>query len=219
MCNFNKQFLIYKAVNKRNGKVYIGATTRSLDERKKDHIQKALTGTGQYFQEAIGTYAPESFIWEQIDTACSADELAAKEIKYIEQYNSCKNGYNSDKGGGFKKTIYQYNLDGSLHKSHDDLASAAASIGANRKTISKACWNVNHTLGGFYWSYSCTIKFTPQHDDRKKAVFQYDLNDNFVGKYDSVSEAASILKLSKSGISKCCRGERKSSGGYIWKYE
>lgn len=214
----NKQFQIYKAVNKRNGRVYIGATTRSIDERKKDHVQKAMTGMGHYFQETIGTYAPEAFTWEQIDTASSVDELATKEIKYIQQYDSYKNGYNSDKGGGFKKTVYQYNLDGSLYKSHSDLASAAASIGANKKTVSKACWNVNHMLGGFYWSYNCTAKFIPQHDDRKKTVFQYDVNDSFVTEYSSVSEAATILRLSKSGISKCCRGERKSSGGYVWKY-
>lgn len=211
--------VIYTVKNMITGEYYIGATTNSIEERKKDHLQKSAKKVGGYFQEAIATYSPESFEWKQIDTASNVDELAAKEIKYIEKYNSLEKGYNSDKGGGFKKSVYQYNLDGSLHSSHDDLASAAASIGANRKTVSKACWNVNHTIGGFYWSYNCTTKFIPQHDDRKKAVFQYDVNDNFVAEYSSVSEAATILKLSKSGISKCCRGERKSSGGYIWKYE
>ena len=100
-------YIIYKAVNKHNGKAYIGSTTRSIEERRRDHLAKANTGVGAaYFQEAIATYSPDAFDWEQLDTASSVDELAAKEILYIEKYNTLKDGYNSDKGGGFKKTIY-----------------------------------------------------------------------------------------------------------------
>ena len=49
-----KYSIIYKAVNTITDEVYIGATTKSIEERKQDHIQKANKKVGGYFQEAIG---------------------------------------------------------------------------------------------------------------------------------------------------------------------
>ena len=65
-----KKGIIYKAQNRENGDVYIGATTKTVEERKADHIQKSEIGTGSYFQEAIGTFGPEAFSWEQIENQC-----------------------------------------------------------------------------------------------------------------------------------------------------
>lgn len=213
-----QKMVIYKAVNTINDMVYIGATTRNLEDRIADHTQKANDHSGHFFQEAIGTYGPEAFTWEQIDTASSTDELAAKEIKYILAYNSNHTGYNSDKGGGFKKTVYQYNLDGILSNSYPDLASAASAINANKKSISKACWSVNQTFGGFFWSYEYHESFISKHDNRKKTVMQFDLDGNFLARFNSASEASKTTGILKDCITKCCRGERRSSGGYVWTY-
>ncbi|MFV5700235.1 MULTISPECIES: NUMOD1 domain-containing DNA-binding protein [Flavobacterium] len=213
-----KYSIIYKAVNTITDEVYIGATTKSIEERKEDHIQKANKKVGSYFQEAIGTYGPEAFTWEAIDTACNNDELAAKEIKYILENNAVEDGYNSDHGGGFRKTVYQYNLDGTPINSFKDLTSAATSVNATKKSISKACWNVNHTLKGYLWSYEYKEKFIPDSDNRKKEVLQYNLNGNLLAQYISVAEASRKSGLSKTCISRCCRKERDQSGGFIWKY-
>lgn len=202
-----------------NNKSYIGATSKSLDERISDHLQKANINSGYYFQEAIGTYGPEAFTWEQIDTASTLDELAKKEIEYIQKFDSIENGYNSDKGGGFKKTIYQYNLDGSLNTTFDDLSLAGESIGVRKQDVSRACWSVNHTLGGFLWSYDNSIPFTPKKDCRKKRVLQYTLNGNLLASYVSASEASRSTGVSKTCITRCCRGEREHSGGYLWRYD
>lgn len=210
--------IIYKAVNLITDEVYVGATTNSLEERKKDHIYKAKLNIGHRFQEAIGTYGPEAFTWEQIDIATTIDDLAQKEIKYIEEYNSFEDGYNSDKGGGFKKTVYKYNLDGSLNSTFESLNNAAESINVNKKAISNACWNVNHSLGDYLWSYDYVEPFIPNKDCRKKEVVQFDLDGNFLAKFISVSDASVRTAISSSGIAKCCRGERNHSGGYFWKY-
>lgn len=210
--------IIYIAKNVETNQVYVGSTTREIKERIEDHFIKAKNHTGSKFQEAIYTYGTDAFIWEQIDTASTTDELAQKEIKYIEMFDSLNSGYNSDKGGGFKKTVYRYNLDGSLNSTFVDLKSAGESIEVTRKAISKACWNVNHTLGGYMWSYDYVEPFTPNSDCRKKEVMQYDLDGGFLAKFNSVSEAAKETETSKSGIAKCCRGERNQSGGFLWKY-
>jgi hypothetical protein len=65
------------------------------------------------------------------------------------------------------------------------------------------------------------------HKDRKhgmnnkvsKAVLQYELDGTFVKEYHSGREAARNNKASSAGISQCCKGITKKSGGYIWKYK
>ncbi len=210
--------IIYKVTNTFTKEIYIGSTTKSIEVRKADHLQKSNKKVGSYFQEAIGTYGPEAFTWIQIDTASSNDELASKEIKYILEYDSLENGYNEDSGGGFKKTVYQYNLDGSLNTTFQDLTTAGNSIDVRKQDICRACWNVNNTLGGFLWSYEFKEKFIPVTDNRKKEVVQFSLDGNVLARYFSVAEASKISGLSKTCISRCCRGERENSGGFIWKY-
>lgn len=218
MKNSINNYIIYKAQNIYNGETYIGATTKSLEDRKKDHIQKSNKKVGSCFQEAIWTFGPEAFVWEQVDTAKNIDELASKEIKYISEFNSLENGYNRDFGGGFKKTIYRYNLDGTLNSTFENLSDAGESINVRKQDISRACWSVNHNLSGFLWSYDYVEPFIPKADIRKKEVLQYYLNGDFLARYISVSEASIITGVSKTCISRCCRGEREQSGGFFWKY-
>lgn len=51
-----------------------------------------------------------------------------------------------------------------------------------------------------------------------KRVGQYDLNNNFIAEFVSAAEAGRQLKLDSSTISKVCRGQNKTHGGYIFKY-
>lgn len=211
--------IIYKAVNLKTNEVYIGATTKSIEERKIDHKQKAEKKVGSYFQEAIQTYGMDSFIWEQIDTASSNDELAKKEIQYIEEFDAVSNGYNSDKGGGFKKTVYQFNIEtGDLIDYYEDLSSAANAVNATKTSISNACLNYNKTCKGYVWSYSSTLELSSTLDLRKKTVNQISLDGNFIACYESASEASRQTGISKTCISRCCREDRTSTHGFIFEY-
>lgn len=213
-------YIIYRAQNTITGESYIGATTKSIEERKADHLRKSNNGLGSYFQEAIGTYGSYAFTWEQIDTASNINELAEKEAEYIFKYDSFKEGYNSNKGsGGFKKKVYQFNvLTGELLNSYDDLTCAGNAVNATKKSISNVCLHIDKTCKGYYWSYSNTDESYSTSDLRKKEVVQYNLDGDLVKQYISVAEASRISGLSKTCISRCCRDERKQSGGFIWKY-
>ena len=217
--HFVNSFIIYKVDNSENNKVYIGTTTKSVEQRKADHIQKAKKGVGGYFQEAIGTYGPEAFEWVEIDTANNPNELAEMEKQYILKYDSRENGYNRDSGGGFQKHVYQYSVDdGALIATYDSLKNAANAVNASRKTISSTCLGQNRTCKGFYWSYTLTEPFVIQKDKRRKKVEQYDLLGSLIVTYKSVAEASRSTRISKTCISKCCRGERDKSGGFLWRY-
>lgn len=213
----NNNYIIYKAVNLITNEVYIGATTKSIDERKLDHLQKSDKKVGGYFQEAILTYGIDSFTWEQIDTASTNSELAKKEVHYIQEYNALQNGYNEDRGGGIKKTVYQFNSKtGELINSYESLSQAAEAVDAVKQNISDVCLGIFNTCKGYAWSYHEDYKlFT---DKRKKEVVQFDLNKNFIAKYESLAEASRITNASKTCIARCCRGDRTSTHGFIFEY-
>lgn len=211
--------IIYSVKNKITGEFYIGATTDSVNSRKKDHLQKANKGTGHPFQEAIATYGPEAFEWSEIDSAASIDELARKEKEYIVKYNSQTDGYNSDIGGSLKKTVYQYSLDdGEIIGEYESLDCAASAVNADKKSISRACLNVNNQYKGFYWSYDLTIPFVANKDKRQKEVIQLDSEGNEIAKFISVAEASRQTGVNKSSIAKVCRGELEMTAGFVWQY-
>jgi len=212
-------YIIYKAENTFTGEVYVGATSKSLYERKNDHLHKSNKRSDLCFHQAIGTYGSDSFIWTEVDSANSLNDLAEKETDYIYIYDSFENGYNSNRGGGFKKTVYQYSIEsGKLINSYDDLVSAGNAVNANKRSISNACLHINKTCKGYYWSYSSTIEFNSNSDLRKKTVNQISLDGDLIACYESVSEASRMTGISKTCISRCCRGERQQSGGFLWKY-
>lgn len=49
-------------------------------------------------------------------------------------------------------------------------------------------------------------------------VVQKDLYGNIIKEWDSMSDIAKTLNITYQEISKCCRGERKTSHGYKWEY-
>ena len=211
--------IIYKAQNKQTGEVYIGATTNSIHQRKLDHTERSNRGEQGYFHEAIATHGSEAFNWEQIDTANSTDEMARKEKEHIIKYDCKENGYNSDSGGGIKKTVYQYSIeDGNLVNTYDSLESAANAVSAYKTCVGNACTGQNKTCKGYYWSYSSHTSPIKLKDERRKTVVQMDLDGRILYEYKSVAEASRKTGISKTCISRVCRGERKSSGGFLWKY-
>ncbi len=98
--------IIYKALNRINGKIYIGQTVRSLEERIPCHLSIKKKPP---FSLALRKYGIQSFELSIIDNASSKEVLDAKERYWIKQYG-CKvpYGYNLTDGGegsqGYKHT-------------------------------------------------------------------------------------------------------------------
>jgi len=216
MKNANKK-IIYKVTHKESGKYYIGATSKNLETRKKDHLKKSKKGKSYAFQNAIATYGPEAFTWSQVDVANSANELAQKEKEYILKYNSKEAGFNCDNGGSIPKTVYQYSLSGVLINSFSSLASAGNAVSAGKSSIGKAALGISKTCKGYYWSYAATFPKVLQ-DIRKKKIQQFTLDGELLDEFTSVSEASKQTGCNKTSIAKVCRGERKSSGGFYFCY-
>jgi len=87
--------IIYKAINKVNGKIYIGQTTHMLEDRIDQHYKK-----GSYFYRALTKYSRDVFSWQILEHCDSKEELDEMEFHYIKQYNALSpKGYNLTLGG------------------------------------------------------------------------------------------------------------------------
>lgn len=52
-----------------------------------------------------------------------------------------------------------------------------------------------------------------------KPILQYDLEENFIQRFESIEEAVNkVDNTNKKNIRRCANGETKSSAGYVWKY-
>ena len=50
-------------------------------------------------------------------------------------------------------------------------------------------------------------------------ILQFSKDGELIAEYSSIHEAERRVGCDKSIICKCCKGKRKSVGGYIWKYK
>ena len=208
---------VYRIWNNLTGNSYIGSTTKEIEFRLQDHLQKSAKKVDTKFYKAIEDYGPQAFEIELLDEVETIDELAQKEIYYIEAYQTLSNGYNSNRGGGFKKSIYQFEQGNPDPIAiYDTLESAADSVGASRKTISNACLGSLKSAKGYLWSY--TPEYPIVEDKRSKTVYQYDLDGLLIATFSSAREASKQLGIGLSSITRCCRGERKQTSGYKFSY-
>lgn len=88
-----------------NGKLYIGQTVQSLDNRWRRHILSTQRGSDHKFHRAIRKYGEENFIVEEVLTvSASTKEILKKKLDYVEmrlikRFNTKIDGYNSTDGG------------------------------------------------------------------------------------------------------------------------
>ena len=94
--------IIYRAINKINGKSYIGLTTLTLGERKHKHWLNSRNpnkNKKQAFYLAIEKYGWDSFEWQEICSALTKENLMELEKQFIKEYDTFENGYNNTIGG------------------------------------------------------------------------------------------------------------------------
>lgn len=203
--------IIYKITNNVNGKIYIGQTIRTLEERFTEHKRNKKSLISKAFKK----YGIENFTIEQIDTAESIDELNELEFKYIREYDCITpNGYNQCEGGG--NTFGYHHSDESKQK-----------MSQNKK--GKYAGEENHFYGKHH-TEEARRKMSESRKGRiiddewkqhlseastvKRQVQNLDTGEIF----NSIREAAEYYDLKDTHISRVCKGKRNRTGGFRWGY-
>lgn len=214
---------IYKITNLVNGKVYIGQSI-NIERRWEKH----KTSNDDFaIHQAIKKYGLSNFTCEIIEE-CNQDELNEKEIYWINQYDSIKNGYNMIPGGsngaGFAKgkEVQQFTMDGQFIATYSSALQAAEKTGLSHTNICACCREELFHVGGFQWKYTSSNKeIRPLNNPKnlQRSIIQYTLNGSFIREYDSLAEASKFTNIHKSSISNVCNGKSHTAGGYRWAYK
>ena len=179
-----------------NGKQYVGQTTRTLEQRWKEHCRKSSQCT--YLHYAIKKYGKENFKVEQIDIALDKEELDYKEQQHIKCYNTlAPNGYNLNTGGAEGRKVADV-ICYKLKESHHDV-----------------CGENNPMFGKKRPEVGLKNKLT-----KGKPVNQFTVDGKFIAQYPTIREAERQTGIDNGWISACCKGKYgyKTAGGYVWKY-
>ena len=221
-------YTIYTHINKQNGKMYIGQTSVTPEQRwKNGNAYK----NSRYFWNAIQKYG-----WDNFEHIILYSDLTSEEADYIEellirkyQTTDRNKGYNIRYGGNNSKYSEESKQLISLHhadftgknnpfygKHHSEelknylrkkfKGRKSPCIGMVMSEESKQKMRENH--------YDCSKEKNP----RARKINQYDLKGSFIRSYWGCMEVKELYGFDNSGIAKCCKGEVKTSYGYIWRY-
>lgn len=108
----------------------------------------------------------------------------------------------------------------------DSLKQIQKALGILETGIIDCCNGRLKTYKNFGWAYNETSfnleaklnKITAPNKTTAKSISQYTKQGEFIKKWNSITEAANALNMKHQNISACCRGESKSAGGFIWKF-
>jgi group I intron endonuclease len=127
-----------------------------------------------------------------------------------------------------RRTVHKYDENHNLIGTFASLSEAAKTINTSYQTILTYA-NQAILYRGYYWTTEETqhvkglIPFglTLGHEALKKRVNQYDLQNNFIRTFDSISSAARSVEGYNIPIAKCAKNPdaTKSYKGFIWKFE
>lgn len=85
--------VVYRAVSTSTGKIYVGATTLTLERRQFFHKLAVSNGSERRFHCAIRDLGWEDFTWQILEYA-ELDDLHVVEAKWIALLRSYPDGYN-----------------------------------------------------------------------------------------------------------------------------
>ena len=196
---------VYVHINKYNGKRYVGITSQKVEYRW--NYGKAYK-QNPYFNAAINKYG-----WDGFEHLVSADNLSENDAKDMEvglirKWNTQDKrfGYNATAGGdglkGFKPSD-------ELRKKWSELRTGTKRSEETRRRMSESTALRRPD-----------VKLKSK-EAKYKRVSAFSGNDELMFTFDSISMAAEQLGLSnaqRSHISDCCKGLRKTCGGYKCKY-
>ena len=122
------------------------------------------------------------------------------------------------------RPVIQLNSEGIFVAEYESARQASAETKIDESSIRKCCNRKLKTAGGFHWTnkekwetdQSNIVNFII---NQNQSIIQLSLSGDFIDEYNSVIEADKKLHINQSSIVKCCKGKRKTAGGFKWMYK
>ena len=202
---------IYQIKNNINGKIYIGQTSISIEERWRQHLRDANI-KDYHLYRAFKKYGIENFTISILEEV--SDNINERERYWIQLLDSYNNGYNSTFGGE-GSVLYDYQAIGRCIEKGLGRKDIAQIFNCDIDVVSRAAKALNITLKN-------------QAIEKKKIKVTLISNDIHPSKvFESAREAIRYLedngyKKSKGGghthILEVARGIRNTAYGFKWKF-
>ncbi len=219
--------IIYKITNEVNGKIYVGQTIRSMNDRWTDHKRDAVNGVDYPLYFAMRKYGVENFNIVCLDSASSLDDLNQKEKLWIKELNSlCKNekGYNVVIGGlGLGSVNSQPTINLSSGMEFDSASKMAEFYNLSYDFVLKVLNGHKRMKNKEILRYKDLKKqrqanirasFVPFHKALPKKILCLDTKEYF----ESIKSASEKLGILRTSIGNNLAGRSKSAGGLRFVY-
>ena len=192
-------YTVYAHRNLKNGKSYVGMTSRKPNERWR-------SGKGYKNNLRMWKDIKESdwnTDWEHNIIGKFEDKQEALNVEemFIRLFDSTNEGYN----------ISTY--DRNSYKRTDE----------TRRKNSEAHTGEKHPMYGKHHSEDTKRKMSEAHKGKiyanTKPILQFSKNGELIAEYSSLTEASRQTVCSAPNICSCCKGKHKSTVGFIWRYK
>lgn len=119
-------------------------------------------------------------------------------------------------------SVLQFDLEGNFIREFESANDASKLHNCTPTTITYACIGRTKTGVGYVWKYKKDyngekVEYIP-YKPKTKRIAQYDLDNNFIAEYESMSQIKDMLGFNRENISGVLRGKQKTAYGFLWKY-
>ena len=189
-------YSVYVHKNLKNDKYYVGATKQKPTYRWKNG--KGYQNNSKMWNDIQNSDWNSDWVHGILGKFDNKKDALKYEAFLIAMLGSAVDGYNTSSYGrnSYKRTDDTKNR---MSDNHADF------IGEK-----------NPMYGRHHTEYS---KKKIRENNPSKPVIQYSKDGKFLAEYPSVMEAERQTGCSQSNICQCCKGKRKSCGGFIWQYK
>ena len=184
-----KEYTVYVHKNLKNEKYYVGST--SMNPSYRWNNGKGYQNNSKMWNDIQNSDWNKDWVHGILGKFYNKQDALNYEAFLIAMLGSIENGYNSS-------TYSSYGFTEETKKKIAEAHTGKHFTEEHKNKLSEA--------------------MTGNHNRPQKSVLQFSKNGEFIAEYQSIIEAERQTGCHQSSICQCCKGTRKSCGGYIWKY-